>query len=133
MTITESEIEAKAEEWYNVWRRCEEGNHGSWIALVRHVMAQSAPKPEDVEEAERIRSPTPQRHVMSKGTNSTYRPGVGITCLISGPNCDDDTGYVFGRMTILWYDDMFVLYRQPGCWPVLNKWDHILCKSLQLP
>ena len=66
-----------------------------------------------------------------KGANSTYRPEAGTLCLVSGPNCDDYDGYTFGQMDILWRDDIFVLYRTEGCWPVLNKWDHVLCKPIE--
>ena len=65
---------------------------------------------------------------MTKGKDSTYRPDVGTTCLISGPNHDNETGYVFSEMEILWRDDTFVVCRIPGCWPVVWKWDHICCK-----
>jgi hypothetical protein len=66
-----------------------------------------------------------------KGSKSTYRPGAGTTCLISPPNCDDDNGYVFGEYEILWSDDTFVVYRIPGCWPNVNKWDHVIAKPLK--
>jgi hypothetical protein len=33
-----------------------------------------------------------------KGSNSTYRPAPGTTCLISPPNSDDDNGYTFKRL-----------------------------------
>ena len=65
-----------------------------------------------------------------KGSKSTYRPEAGVRCLLSGPNEDDDSGYVFGETTILWRDDTFVLYGTPGYWPVLHKWDHVIAKPL---
>lgn len=65
-----------------------------------------------------------------KGAESTYRPPAGTICLVSGPNCDGDQGYVYGKMTILWCDDLFVLYRADDCWPNLNKWAHVRCKPL---
>jgi len=65
-----------------------------------------------------------------KGSNSTYRPEAGTTCLISPPHCDDDSGYVFGEYDILWKDDLFVLYRKEGCWPNIEKWDHLIAKPL---
>ena len=61
-----------------------------------------------------------------------YRPAAGATCLVSGPNCDNYAGYVYAEVEILWRDDVFVVYRTPGCWPVVNKWDHILAKPLAL-
>lgn len=65
-----------------------------------------------------------------KGTDNTYRPKVGEICLISPPHCDDATGYVFHEYEILWKDSTFVVYRVPGCWPVVDKWDHIITKPL---
>lgn len=68
---------------------------------------------------------------MSKGSDSKYRPTAGARCLISGPNCDDDSGYVFFEGDILWCDEVFVLYGNDGKWPVLNKWDHVLMKPME--
>lgn len=65
-----------------------------------------------------------------KGDQNTYRPEVGERCLISPPNCDDDNGYVFFEFEILWKNEKFVLYGNPGRWPNLNKWDHISVKQL---
>ena len=65
-----------------------------------------------------------------KGLNSKYRPEVGEACLISGPNCDNEDGYVFGEMELLWKDETFVLYGSPGCWPNLTKWELIIAKPL---
>lgn len=65
-----------------------------------------------------------------KGDDCTFRPVPGTTCLVSGPNCDDDNGYTYGPVEILWADDLFVVYRVPGCWPVVNKWEHIRSKPL---
>ena len=60
-----------------------------------------------------------------------FRPEVGSTCLLTGPNCDNYNGYVFTTVEILWCDDLFVVYRSPDCWPVVNKWDHVLAKPLE--
>lgn len=71
-----------------------------------------------------------------KGDNNTYIPSAGDTCLISGPNCDDRKGYVYSKMEVLWIDDTFILYRSPGCWPVLEKIKHVAikpCKAVQTP
>lgn len=68
---------------------------------------------------------------LSKGSHSTYRPDAGTRCLLSGPNEDDNTGYVFHETTILWRNDTFVLYGIEGYWPVLNKWDHVRVKPLE--
>lgn len=66
-----------------------------------------------------------------KGSNSTYRPEPGIVCLISPPNSDDDSGYTFGEFEVLWTDNLFIVYRKPGCWPNVDKWDHVICKTLE--
>lgn len=65
-----------------------------------------------------------------KGDGWTFRPEIGTTCLVSGPNCDDENGYVFSPMEILWKDDSFLVCRTPGCWPCVYKWEHIRCKPL---
>lgn len=65
-----------------------------------------------------------------KGKGHKYRPRVGERCLISGPNCDDDDGYVFGEFEVLWKDDVFLLYGKDGCWPNLSKWDLVIAKPL---
>lgn len=49
-------------------------------------------------------------------------------CLISPPNSDDDKGYTFGEYEVLWTDATFIIYRKPGCWPNVGKWDHVICK-----
>lgn len=67
-----------------------------------------------------------------KGSQSTYRPVAGTRCLLSGPNEDNEQGYVFGETTILWRNDTFVLYGNAGCWPVLNKWEHVIAKPLEV-
>jgi hypothetical protein len=54
ITITDSEIEATAREWRKVWVSDKGSNDQSWQALVRHVLTQAAPKPEDVEEVKRV-------------------------------------------------------------------------------
>lgn len=66
----------------------------------------------------------------TKGANSAYRPAIGETCLVSGPNCDDANGYVFAEMDILWASEIFVLYGRAGYWPNLNRWEHVWCKPL---
>lgn len=65
-----------------------------------------------------------------KGKNSTYIPKIGERCLISGPNCDGENGYVFEEFDVLWGNDVFVLYGSPGYWPVVSKWDYIIAKPL---
>ena len=57
-----------------------------------------------------------------------YRPGAGTACLMSGPNCDNENGYTYTEVEILWRDEVFVVYRKTGCWPVVNKWDHVFAK-----
>lgn len=67
---------------------------------------------------------------MIKGHGTVYRPEAGDVCLISGPHCDDDNGYVFTTVKILWKDDTFIVYRKDNCWPVVHKWEHIIAKPL---
>ncbi len=67
---------------------------------------------------------------LPKGLYSIYRPKAGTTCLISGPNEDDDEGDVFHEATILWCDHEFVTHRRAACWPVTHKWDHVICRPL---
>lgn len=70
---------------------------------------------------------------MCKGKNNTYRPAAGTRCLISGPCCDNDEGYVYNEFEILWANDVFVLYGKKDCWPNLWKWEHISVKPIDLP
>ena len=65
-----------------------------------------------------------------KGNENTFFPKAGQKCLFSGPNCDDENGYVFIEVEVLWSDDTFVITRIPGCWPIVNKWEHIICKDV---
>lgn len=67
---------------------------------------------------------------MKGNPGNGYRPDAGTVCLVSGPNQDNEDGYTYGETTILWRNDTFVLYGNPGYWPVLNKWDHILAKPV---
>lgn len=66
-----------------------------------------------------------------KGDGCAHRPSAGTTCRISGPNCDNDEGYTYIEAEVLWADELFVVYRAPGCWPVVNKWEHIRSKPIQ--
>ncbi len=59
-----------------------------------------------------------------KGINN-YIPKAGEKCLISGPNCDDENGYVYGLFEVLWINGTFILYGNKGFWPNLNKIEHI--------
>jgi len=63
-----------------------------------------------------------------KGKNNTYRPDAGTVCQMSVPNEDDDAGYAYHETEILWSDDTFVVSKVAGCWPVVHKWDHVICK-----
>ena len=65
-----------------------------------------------------------------KGANSTYRPKAGTRCLFSGPNMDDDNGYVFMEVEIMWEDGEFVVTQKDGCWPSVHKWDLVIAKPL---
>lgn len=66
-----------------------------------------------------------------KGAGNMYFPVAGETCLISPPHCDDESGYVFKEFQVLWTDETFLVYRAPGCWPTVAKWEHIRCKALE--
>lgn len=59
-----------------------------------------------------------------------YRPTVGDACLVSGPNEDNDDGYVWSETVLLWSNGLFVLYGREGFWPVLHKWEHVLFRPL---
>ena len=59
-----------------------------------------------------------------------YYPAVGEFCLVSGPHCDDVNGYTWGETTLLWSNDIFVLYGSEGFWPNLHRWEHVLFKPL---
>lgn len=67
---------------------------------------------------------------MKGSPGNGYRPKAGTACMMSGPNCDNLDGYVFLEVEILWEDETFVLYRKSGCWPCLNKWDHVLAEPI---
>lgn len=67
-----------------------------------------------------------------KGDGCTYRPVSGEKCLISPPHADDENGYTYGEYEVLWTDAIFILYRKDGCWPAVNKWEHIRTKPLAL-
>lgn len=63
-----------------------------------------------------------------KGFNN-YKGETGELVLISGPNCDNEQGYVYGEYTILWQDKNFILYGSEGNWPNLNKKEHVSIKK----
>jgi len=63
-----------------------------------------------------------------KGTNS-YKPKIGEIVLISGPNCDNETGYVYGKYEVLFINDKFILYGNDGHWPNLHKLEHVHIKQ----
>lgn len=65
-----------------------------------------------------------------KGAACSYRPTPGAVCEISGPNCDNDQGYVYQQGEVLWTDATFIVWRVPGCWPIVNKWEHIRSRPL---
>jgi hypothetical protein len=64
-----------------------------------------------------------------KGINN-YEGSTNELVLISGPNCDNEQGYVYGEYTILWQNDIFILYGAENCWPNLNKKEHVKIKRL---
>lgn len=61
---------------------------------------------------------------------NNYEGSINELVLISGPNCDNEQGYVYGEYTILWQDDIFILYGNEGKWPNLNKKEHVKIKKL---
>lgn len=67
-----------------------------------------------------------------KGRRRTpaYFPSTGEVCEVSGPNCDDDSGYTWGKTTVLWQNEIFVLYGSEGFWPVLHKHEHVLFRPI---
>ncbi len=65
-----------------------------------------------------------------KGDGQTYRPEAGTRCLFSGPHMDDENGYVYHEVEVLWRDDLFVVYRVDGCWPNVHKWEHVRAKPI---
>lgn len=69
-----------------------------------------------------------------KGRRKTpaYFPATGEVCEVSGPNCDDANGYTWMTMTVLWQNDIFVLYGQSGFWPNLHKHEHVLFRPASL-
>lgn len=66
-----------------------------------------------------------------KGHGNTFFPKAGQKCLFSGPHCDDEGGYVFIEVEVLWVDGTFIITRIPGCWPTVNKWEHVRCKEIE--
>jgi hypothetical protein len=68
-----------------------------------------------------------------KGDGCDYRPAPGTVCEISAPHCDNENGYVFARGEVLWTDATFIVWRTKGCWPTVNKWEHIRSRPLPEP
>ena len=64
-----------------------------------------------------------------KGQNN-YKPEVNERVLVSPPNCDNESGYVYSEVDVLWMDDTFILYGNKGYWPNLNKLEHCHIKQL---
>lgn len=64
-----------------------------------------------------------------KGKNN-YIPTIGERVLISGPNCDNENGYVFSEFSVLWINDKFILYGNDNMWPNLQKLEHVKIKQL---
>lgn len=59
-----------------------------------------------------------------------YFPATGEVCEVSGPNCDNADGYTWGETTVLWQNEVFVLYGSEGFWPVLHKHEHVMFRPL---
>lgn len=73
-------------------------------------------------------SPTPAL----KGYRRTpkYYPAIGETILFSGPNCDDENGFTWIEVNVVWADDIFIVTKKDGCWPTVTKHDLALCKPI---
>lgn len=67
-----------------------------------------------------------------KGDGHTYRPEAGTRCLFSAPHMDDENGYVYHEVAILWSDDVFVVTRLRDCWPTIHKWEHVDSRGQQM-
>lgn len=65
-----------------------------------------------------------------KGDGYTWRPVAGQMCLISPPHSDNGDEYIYGKYEVLWLDEIFICYRAPGCWPNVDKWEHIRAKPI---
>jgi len=65
-----------------------------------------------------------------KGDGSSHRPKAGDMCMYSGPNCDNDEGYTYVVVEVLWTDSLFIVTRVPGCWPTVAKWEHVRTKPI---
>ena len=63
-----------------------------------------------------------------KGSNN-YNAKTNEVVLISPPNSDNSTGYVYDEYTVLWQNDIFILYGKDGCWPNLDKKEHVSIKK----
>lgn len=66
-----------------------------------------------------------------KGMSYLYRPQVGEDVWLSPPGSENETGHIFQIYEVLWFDNEFVLYRAPDCWPRLNKWIDIGIEPLK--
>ena len=63
-----------------------------------------------------------------KGVGS-YTPSVGERVFISGPNHDNDEGYIYGLVEVYWMNDTFILYGNEGYHPNLHKIEHVHIKE----
>lgn len=68
--------------------------------------------------------------IKGRRRSPAYFPATGEECEVSGPNCDDAAGYTWMTATVLWQDELFVLYGRPGFWPNLHKHEHVLFRPL---
>lgn len=67
-----------------------------------------------------------QAHLKGLRRDPKYYPAIGEVCQMSGPNCDDDTGYTWLTVEVLWRDDLFIVTRVKDCWPRVYKLDLVL-------
>tara|TARA_R110000868_G_scaffold118062_13_gene313367 strand:+ start:2986 stop:3555 length:570 start_codon:yes stop_codon:yes gene_type:complete len=62
-----------------------------------------------------------------------YYPAIGETCRMSGPNCDDENGYTWVEVNVLWTDDFFIVTRVSNCWPTVTKLELALFEAILQP
>lgn len=69
-----------------------------------------------------------------KGLRDVYPPNfspqLDELILYSGPNMDDDNGYVWCETYFRWENDNFILTQNKGCWPALNRREHCILRPI---
>jgi hypothetical protein len=116
-------------EWWQDYLRAEIGRANDFWRDQVSALSQPHPADERVVEA-RWREVETNHLLKGRRRSPAYFPATGEVCEVSGPNCDDANGYTWATTTVLWQSDIFVLYGQPGFWPVLHKHEHVLFRPL---